>query len=230
LLVVPQNKAYGYIQGTYPEIEIQKGDQLQTLVNCEFAATSCYATFRVDYGLPRIIKDKIWSWNEAYDKKFYRKTINLDALAGKKVKFIFMVSAGVTASGDRALWGSPRLIRTGTIVPPVPPPTLTPLPALTPTLTPNNPPPTIVPSGCDKATFVADVTVPDGTLFSPGTSFVKTWRLKNSGTCTWTTAYTLVWAGDDAIGAPGSVKLPVSVAPGGNRRAATAGQRRGWRR
>ena len=33
----------------------------------------------------------------------------------------------------------------------------------------------------DWAGFIADVTVPDGTAFSPGATFTKTWRLKNIG-------------------------------------------------
>lgn len=215
LLMAPQNKPYGYIQGTYPEIEIQKGDQLQTLVNCEFAATSCYVTFRVDYRLSNGTQGTLWSWKETYDKKFYRKTINLDSLAEKKVQFIFMVLAGTSANGDRAIWGSPRIVRSGTSQPPAPPPTLTLLPALTPTLTPNaSPPPTLAPTGCNKATFVADVTVPDGTLFSPGTTFIKTWRLKNSGTCTWTTSYKLLFYSGEQMGAPTSINLTKNVAPG----------------
>ena len=38
----------------------------------------------------------------------------------------------------------------------------------------------------DNAAFVADVTVPDGTNFSPGAAFTKTWRVRNTGTCVWT--------------------------------------------
>src|SRR5919108_5095413 len=67
---------------------------------------------------------------------------------------------------------------------------------------------------CDQAQFVSDLTAPDGSSFAPGSAFIKAWRLMNIGTCTWTTAYTLVWAGGDSLGAPISVKLPVSVAPG----------------
>ena len=44
-------------------------------------------------------------------------------------------------------------------------------------------------STCDMAQFVADVTVPDGTTYAPGAAFTKTWRLKNIGTCTWSTSY-----------------------------------------
>lgn len=41
-------------------------------------------------------------------------------------------------------------------------------------------------SGCElSAAFVRDVTVPDGTVFEPGESFVKTWELKNTSDCDW---------------------------------------------
>ena len=55
---------------------------------------------------------------------------------------------------------------------------------------------------CDHIQFVSDLTAPDGATFAPGTAFTKTWRLKNIGTCTWTTAYHLVWVGGDTLGAP----------------------------
>ena len=67
---------------------------------------------------------------------------------------------------------------------------------------------------CDQAQFVSDLTVPDGSTFTPGTAFTKTWRLKNIGTCTWSTAYKVVWAGGHQIGAPASMNMPVNVAPG----------------
>ena len=48
---------------------------------------------------------------------------------------------------------------------------------------------------CDSLQFVADVNVPDGTNLSPGQDFVKTWRVKNTGSCTWDATYKLVYAG-----------------------------------
>ena len=213
LLVVPQNKFNGYIQATYPEFQIQQGDRLQTLVNCEFGATSCYVTFRIDYLLPNGAQRTLWSWKEAYDRRFYRADIDLNALAGQKVRFVFMLLSSGSAGGDRAIWGSPRITRTGTTQPPAPPPTLTPLPPLPPTATPiGQPPPTVVPSGCDKAAFVADATVPDGTVFSPGAAFTKTWRLRNVGSCAWTTSYKLVYYSGELMSAPTSVNLPWNVA------------------
>lgn len=68
--------------------------------------------------------------------------------------------------------------------------------------------------GGDKAEYVADVTIPDGTVFAPGESFQKTWRIANTGITTWTTAYELVFIDGDLLGAPASVPLPQEVKPG----------------
>src|SRR5574338_1618752 len=57
-------------------------------------------------------------------------------------------------------------------------------------------PPTPV---CDQAQFVRDVTIPDGTVFAPGATFTKTWRIKNAGTCTWS-GYSLVFDSGDSMG------------------------------
>lgn len=215
LLTVPQNKYNGYIQATYPEFQVQKGDTLQTLVNCEFGATGCYVTFRIDYLLPNGVQKTLWSWKEAHDKRFYRASIDLSALAGQKVRFVFLLLSSGVAKGDRAIWGSPRIIRAGTGQPPLPPSTLTPLPPLTPTPTPiTPPPPTPTPPGCDRASFVADVNVPDGTLFSPGAAFSKTWRLKNTGTCTWTKDYRITYYSGELMNAQVAVPMPYLVYPG----------------
>jgi hypothetical protein len=67
----------------------------------------------------------------------------------------------------------------------------------------------------DRAQFVADVTVPDGSRYDPNATFTKTWRLRNSGTCTWTNAYTMVFDSGTQMGSTTSVNLPAaSTAPG----------------
>jgi hypothetical protein len=48
---------------------------------------------------------------------------------------------------------------------------------------------------CDNLDFVADVNIPDDTNMSPGQDFVKTWRVKNTGSCPWEAGYELVYAG-----------------------------------
>ena len=75
-------------------------------------------------------------------------------------------------------------------------------------------PGSLPPAGCDRAQFVADVTVPDGTAYAPGTQFDKIWRLKNVGTCTWTTSYAMVFGTGEKMGGPDLVNMPKSVAPG----------------
>lgn len=65
----------------------------------------------------------------------------------------------------------------------------------------------------NKMAFVTDVTIPDGQVIPPGSKFVKTWRLKNTGTTTWTTNYRVrLWAGN-SYGAPTSFLLAQEVKP-----------------
>lgn len=49
----------------------------------------------------------------------------------------------------------------------------------------------------NKMVFVADVTIPDGQIIPPGSKFVKTWKIRNTGTTTWTEDYKIrKWAGE----------------------------------
>ncbi len=75
--------------------------------------------------------------------------------------------------------------------------------------------PTTAPAASqDAAAFVADITVPDGTPATPGAQFPKTWRIKNTGKTTWTTAYSLVPIDGDRMGSPDSIPMPSVVRPG----------------
>jgi len=91
------------------------------------------------------------------------------------------------------------------------------LPSATPLLStpvPGTRAPTASSTPCDRAKFVKDVSYPDDTQVKAGESFVKTWRLGNDGTCTWTTAYAMVFTNGDSMGAPVAVPLTGNVAPG----------------
>lgn len=92
---------------------------------------------------------------------------------------------------------------------PTPKPTET--QTIIPTTTPSQ---TLTSIPCDRAAFVTDVTVPDGSKYIPGTEFTKTWRLQNNGSCTWNTSYDLVFDSGDAMNGPTAVDLPSNVAPG----------------
>jgi len=78
----------------------------------------------------------------------------------------------------------------------------------------NVPPLSTTVSKCDSAAFVADVTYPDGSAVGRSTTFTKTWRIRNTGTCTWTPSYSIVYVDGEKFGAPNFVSMPANVAPG----------------
>ncbi|HEX7542065.1 MAG TPA: NBR1-Ig-like domain-containing protein [Anaerolineales bacterium] len=192
LIVAPNNDTDGFISGTYPAFTVQSGDRFQSIVSCQYGVSSCYVTFRLDYQIDDGLVYTLWSFREKTEGSYYRASVDLSSLAGRSVKFILKVTASGSPAGDRVVWGGTRIVRAG-----------------------GTPPPPPV-STCDKAAFVTDVNYPDGTPLAGGTSFTKIWRVKNVGTCTWTTSYRLVFAGGDIMGASASAfNLPTSVAPGG---------------
>jgi hypothetical protein len=95
-------------------------------------------------------------------------------------------------------------------------PTSTPISIITALPTPTTVPPTVtpLPASCLDATFLEDATVPDGTTYTPNTRFLKEWRLRNAGTCTWTTDYDLVYVGGNRLSAQRAIPLSESVRPG----------------
>lgn len=74
-------------------------------------------------------------------------------------------------------------------------------------------PPTKTPEPCNKAQFISE-TIPDGTEIDVGDNYVKSWRLKNIGTCTWNTNYQLVFAEGDKMSGPSTVNFTQQVSPG----------------
>jgi hypothetical protein len=98
-------------------------------------------------------------------------------------------------------------------------PNTTPLAGFTPIGSPVAPAATqSLGDACNNNIFIADVTIPDGTVFQdsnpkggrPGSDFQKVWRVQNTGTCKWDEGYQLAFiAGDDAL-SPHSVKFDSS--------------------
>lgn len=104
-----------------------------------------------------------------------------------------------------------------TIAPETPQPAL-PTNTLLPTLTPYptyTPYPTATKIPCNQASWVSE-TIVDETHFPVGSTFTKTWTVTNSGTCTWTTNYKVIFDHGDALGGPASFNLPAAIAPGQN--------------
>ena len=73
--------------------------------------------------------------------------------------------------------------------------------------------------GCADSIFFADETIPDGTVETAGTTFQKTWRMKNTGTCAWGGGFRFAFAYGDKFGT-GSHTITLttnSVPPGGSK-------------
>ncbi|MGB7538967.1 MAG: NBR1-Ig-like domain-containing protein [Anaerolineales bacterium] len=121
------------------------------------------------------------------------------------------LSAGgnTPGGGPGATVEIPADTATNTLMPTVTPTgTTAPTSTFTPTMT-NTPVP------CNWAQFISDVTVPDNWETGPLDHFTKTWRLRNIGSCTWTSGYSLVFDHGDQMSAPASQQLtPGTVAPG----------------
>jgi hypothetical protein len=104
---------------------------------------------------------------------------------------------------------------------PLPSPTATDLPTATPSRTASAAPSatavlsSLTPSvGTENKAQWISQTVADGTTFKPGETFTMTWRLKNTGTSTWTAGYLLRYYSGDTFGAPKEVSTGREVLPG----------------
>lgn len=97
-------------------------------------------------------------------------------------------------------------------VTPAPTATFPPEPTATPVIAPPSSPTPEAPC-TNEAEFIADLTVPDGAQFLPTQSFVKKWRVKNSGTCDWGPGYRLVLVSGDALGQPGNTQTEYALYP-----------------
>jgi len=64
------------------------------------------------------------------------------------------------------------------------------------------------------ARFVQDVTVPDGTIVSPGAKFTKIWRVRNEGEATWPEMTHLTYVGGDRMAPQEAVRVAALPAPG----------------
>ena len=112
LLTAPQNIVNGYIRGIYPSYKVQAGDRFQAIIGCEDQATTCDVLFRLDYLAGGLVQD-FWTFSERHDGSSHPVDIDLSPLAGQDVRFVLTVLSRGPASGDRALWVEPRIVRSG---------------------------------------------------------------------------------------------------------------------
>jgi uncharacterized protein YkwD len=66
----------------------------------------------------------------------------------------------------------------------------------------------------NNASFVSDVTIPDNTNINQGSTFEKTWRIRNTGTCTWNDHYSMIFVNGDQMNSIASIPFK-ETPPGG---------------
>lgn len=91
------------------------------------------------------------------------------------------------------------LLTPSATIPPPPTATIPPVPTQSlPTAQAGQP--TLPVASPDNAVWIADVTVPDNTVFWKNETFTKTWKIENSGTTTWDSTYKLVYVDGPVLG------------------------------
>ncbi len=119
-------------------------------------------------------------------------------------------SANLTANAEAAS-------QTPTLEPVVEDPTA--VPTLAETLEPTQTPtpdgwePSPTPGECLDARFVADISIPDGSVVTPGGIFYKTWRIQNVGTCIWRPDFKIVYDGGFQLNAQTPLSIGINVYP-----------------
>jgi hypothetical protein len=136
------------------------------------------------------------------------------------------ISATVIASSTSE--GSPTKQSTSTSTPGVPtdtpevlptptkPPiaTFTPEPSPTEALMITSTPVVLTPTCTNRATLVRHLSFADGSSIYSGLYFGKSWRIQNTGSCTWTTSYSFVFVSGEQMNAPAETPLASDVLPG----------------
>ena len=130
LITHPQMVKDGMITGKYPAFTVQSGDRFEAWINCLYNANDCDMLIKVQYQIGNNAIQTLGQWHEVYEGQYYPINIDLNALAGQKVKFIFTVLANGSPHEDYALWIAPRITRLSPQ-----PPTTTFTPSRTPTTT-----------------------------------------------------------------------------------------------
>ena len=140
----------------------------------------------------------------------------LDSVRTEVARTIEALTTAIVAT-DQAASTQTAVYFVPSPLPPTPEPS--PLPPLSLPTEPAIPTAALQPSqtpaaSCDLAAFV-DETIPDGSQFPPGTTFTKTWTLRNAGSCTWTSDYAVVFSSGSAMGAPAVLPLTKDSIPPG---------------
>jgi hypothetical protein len=64
---------------------------------------------------------------------------------------------------------------------------------------------------CKNSQYGGDVSIPDGTVMKPWQKFVKIWKVRNTGTCTWDQGFSFrAWSGPPSMGTSSKI-VPYTI-------------------
>lgn len=69
-------------------------------------------------------------------------------------------------------------------------------------------------SGCYNLKWIEDTSIPDGTTINSRTDFKKSWRVQNTGTCSWQASFTLVLLSGEDMDIGASARLRKQILAG----------------
>lgn len=111
LIMIPSDGDDGYISGRFPAMKVKNGDTFTAIIGCIYDSPKCNVKFRLNYRLDNETKN-LASWNETYDDKWQRISVDLSSLADKTVEFSLEVQNRDDSSKDnRAFWLMPSIQR-----------------------------------------------------------------------------------------------------------------------
>jgi Ig-like domain from next to BRCA1 gene/SdrD B-like domain len=111
LLVQPNQAEDGWIQGTYPALEIKTGDHFYAWVGCMANSSGCNVTFQLNYLNQNGVEKPVASWREKFDGEVTVIDWDLSSLSGKKVNFILRMVVKKNPAAANGFWFVPRIDR-----------------------------------------------------------------------------------------------------------------------
>jgi|YNPBryunderm2012_1023409.scaffolds.fasta_scaffold00767_3 hypothetical protein len=113
LLTIPKQVENGFIAGTFPAYLVQNGDRFRGRIGFMIPSGGC-GNAKVKFRLNAVIDGKLntlQTWEKTCNGQLMTIEVNLSSLKGKTVQFMLAVLADGDASGDYAIWSSPRIER-----------------------------------------------------------------------------------------------------------------------
>jgi hypothetical protein len=114
LLTVLQGGENDTLLGSYPPVAVKSGDRIQGVISCQYGAPQCDIVFQMNYQVGDEPIKTLLVAHESYDGATTRIDVDLSSLAGKNVRFLFVLFANGASLDDRGIWSGLKIVHLGT--------------------------------------------------------------------------------------------------------------------